>query len=88
MNDIPIIPRTKVGWAIERYLARLEAANRLARLLDASGRPVNIAHQAARFRAKYEMDRFLCRLSAVDIARERRAGMVRGVILRWMINDE
>jgi hypothetical protein len=84
MNDIPIIPRTRIGWAIERRLAQLEAANRLVRLLDAGGRPVNLSHQATAFRARWELDRFLRRLSAVDCARERRAGMaIRGMFFRW-----
>ena len=68
---------------IERRLNRLEEANRLARLLDADGRPVNPDHQAKAFRARWEFNRFLARLSAVDRARERRAGQVRHVLYCW-----
>jgi len=84
MNDIPIIPKTKIGWVLAKYLDRAEAANRFARLRDQTGAPLSQVYQARAFRARWELNRFLRRLSAVERARERRVGMaVRGMILRW-----
>jgi len=54
--------RARIRLAIERRLDRVTAARRLAALLDSTGAP-NPVHQAALFRARYNMDRFLRRLS-------------------------
>jgi hypothetical protein len=62
--------KARLRWALDRHLDRIEAAGRLVRLLDASGKS-NPAHGVAYFRAQWFHTRFLDRLMSWSRAREK-----------------
>jgi hypothetical protein len=72
-----IAARSRLGQAIEKRLDQVEAARRLASLLDAAGKP-NPIHQAASFRVRWELAWFLDKLVARRRACER--GRRRGLL--------
>jgi hypothetical protein len=70
-SKMPDRTRARLRHAIEQHLDRLEAARRLAGLLNATGEP-NPVHLAALFRARWQSQRFIDKLVSQRRASERR----------------
>jgi hypothetical protein len=77
MTDRDTATRLRLRHAVERHLDRVEAARRLAALVDATGNP-NPVHLAALFRARWESQRFIDKLVSQRRASER--GRRRGLL--------